>query len=255
MVHTHSTYATAWAARGEPIPCVLTDDRRRVRRRDPGRPVRADRRRLDRPRHRRDPARAPLARRADAQPRRRSPSARDARAAVKAAVMCEDVARTVHIARQLGDAAADRPGATSTRSTTATRTSTARPEDVAPTDMQRASPRSGSSPAARASTGPRPSTRSPSSRRRSQPPSTPRRGPAGPRSSGSRCSPSADAIRRVLLEANRDDRLHRRDRLDAHVLARRRCGSAGWTRCASRCCTCTPRPTQSLPWARSTWTS
>ena len=30
--------------------------RRRVRRRDPGRPVRADRRRLDRPRHRRDPA-------------------------------------------------------------------------------------------------------------------------------------------------------------------------------------------------------
>ena len=27
----------------------------------------------------------------------------DARAAVKAAVMCEDVARTVHIARQLGE--------------------------------------------------------------------------------------------------------------------------------------------------------
>jgi L-ribulose-5-phosphate 4-epimerase len=27
---------------------------------------------------------------------------RDARAAVKAAVMCEDVARTVHVARQLG---------------------------------------------------------------------------------------------------------------------------------------------------------
>ena len=27
----------------------------------------------------------------------------DARAAVKAAVMCEDVARTVHVARQLGD--------------------------------------------------------------------------------------------------------------------------------------------------------
>lgn len=24
MVHTHSTYATAWAARGEEIPCVLT---------------------------------------------------------------------------------------------------------------------------------------------------------------------------------------------------------------------------------------
>ncbi len=24
VVHTHSTYAVAWAARGEPIPCVLT---------------------------------------------------------------------------------------------------------------------------------------------------------------------------------------------------------------------------------------
>ena len=24
VVHTHSTYATAWAARGESIPCVLT---------------------------------------------------------------------------------------------------------------------------------------------------------------------------------------------------------------------------------------
>src|SRR5882724_112374 len=24
IVHTHSTYACAWAARGEPIPCVLT---------------------------------------------------------------------------------------------------------------------------------------------------------------------------------------------------------------------------------------
>jgi L-ribulose-5-phosphate 4-epimerase len=24
MVHTHSAYATAWAARGEPVPCVIT---------------------------------------------------------------------------------------------------------------------------------------------------------------------------------------------------------------------------------------
>ena len=37
---------------------------------DPGRPVRADRRRGDRPRHRRHARRPPLARRADAQPRR-----------------------------------------------------------------------------------------------------------------------------------------------------------------------------------------
>ena len=24
VVHTHSTYATAWAARGEAVPCVIT---------------------------------------------------------------------------------------------------------------------------------------------------------------------------------------------------------------------------------------
>jgi hypothetical protein len=61
VVHTHSTYATAWAARAEPI--------RRVRRRDPDRTVRPDRRRLDRPGHRRDPARAPLEGGPDAEPR------------------------------------------------------------------------------------------------------------------------------------------------------------------------------------------
>ena len=46
-------------------------------------------------------SRSPLARGADAQPRRLHdrPPARDA---VKAAVMCEDVARTVHLARALG---------------------------------------------------------------------------------------------------------------------------------------------------------
>ena len=51
---------------------------------------------------------------------------KDARAAVKAAVMLEDVARTVHVARQLGDAGRRSRRPTSTRSTTATRTSTAR---------------------------------------------------------------------------------------------------------------------------------
>ena len=59
-------------------PVRADDDGRRVRRRDPGRAVRPDRRRLDRPRHRRDAARAPLPGGADAQPRRRSPSARRA---------------------------------------------------------------------------------------------------------------------------------------------------------------------------------
>ena len=63
------TYATAWAARGEADPVRDHGDGRRVRRRDPARAVRADRQRRDRPRHRGHPDRAPLPRRADAQPR------------------------------------------------------------------------------------------------------------------------------------------------------------------------------------------
>jgi L-ribulose-5-phosphate 4-epimerase len=102
VVHTHSTYATAWAARGESIPCVLTamadefggdipagpfaiigDD-------SIGRGIVAT---LDG--HR---SRAVLM-----QNHGVFTIGRDARDAVKAAVMCEDVARTVHIARQLGE--------------------------------------------------------------------------------------------------------------------------------------------------------
>jgi L-ribulose-5-phosphate 4-epimerase len=61
VVHTHSDYAVAWAARGGD-PVRHHGDGRRVRRPDPGRPVRDHRRRLDRPRHRRDAPRAPVAR-------------------------------------------------------------------------------------------------------------------------------------------------------------------------------------------------
>ena len=101
VVHTHSTYATAWSARAEPIPCVLTmiadefggeipvgpfaligDD-------SIGRGI------------------------VDTLAGHRSPAvimrnhgvfaiATSAQAAVKAAVMCEDVARSTHLARQLG---------------------------------------------------------------------------------------------------------------------------------------------------------
>jgi L-ribulose-5-phosphate 4-epimerase len=102
VVHTHSTYATAWAARGEPIPCVLTmiadefggevpigpfaligDD-------SIGRGI------VETLRESRSPAvlmqnHGPFT------------VGRDARSAVKAAVMVEDVARTVHITRQLGE--------------------------------------------------------------------------------------------------------------------------------------------------------
>ena len=42
VVHTHSTYATAWAARGEAIPCVLTMMADEFGG-DPGRSVCADR--------------------------------------------------------------------------------------------------------------------------------------------------------------------------------------------------------------------
>lgn len=108
VVHTHSTYATAWAARAEPIPCVLT--------------MMADEFGGDIPV-------GPFALIGDDSIGRgivatlrnhRSPAVlmrnhgvftvgRTARAAVKAAVMCEDVARTVHIARQLGDPQPIRP--------------------------------------------------------------------------------------------------------------------------------------------------
>jgi len=101
VVHTHSTYATAWAARAEAIPCVLT--------------MIADEFGGEIPV-------GPFALIGDDSIGRgivetlhghRSPAVlmrnhgvftigRSARDAVKAAVMCEDVARTVHIARQIG---------------------------------------------------------------------------------------------------------------------------------------------------------
>jgi L-ribulose-5-phosphate 4-epimerase len=101
VAHTHSPYATAWAARGEPIPCVLTmiadefggdipvgpfaligDD-------SIGQGI------VETLRDSRSPA---------VLMRNHGPFTvgADARAAVKAAVMLEDVARTVHLAHQLG---------------------------------------------------------------------------------------------------------------------------------------------------------
>lgn len=101
VVHTHSTYATAWAARGEAVPCVLTmmadefggdipvgpfaligDD-------SIGRGIVETLRTSN----------SPAVLMQNHGPFTIGP---DARAAVKAAVMCEEVARTVHIARQLG---------------------------------------------------------------------------------------------------------------------------------------------------------
>jgi L-ribulose-5-phosphate 4-epimerase len=102
VVHTHSTYACAWAARAEEIPCVLTAMADEF-----GGPIPV----------------GPFAIIGDDSIGRgivatltgsRSPAVlmqnhgpftigKDARSAVKAAVMVEDVARSVHISRQLGE--------------------------------------------------------------------------------------------------------------------------------------------------------
>ena len=101
VVHTHSTYASAWAARAEPIPCVLTAMADEFGGEIPVGPfaiIGND-----------DIGKGIVATLTG----HRSPAVLmqnhgvftigpDARAAVKAAVMCEDVARTVHLARQLG---------------------------------------------------------------------------------------------------------------------------------------------------------
>ncbi|WP_418909345.1 L-ribulose-5-phosphate 4-epimerase [Glutamicibacter endophyticus] len=110
VVHTHSTYATAWAARGEEIPCVLTMMADEFGGSIPVGPfaVIGD-----------DSIGRGIVETLGAS---RSPAVlmrnhgpftigADARSAVKAAVMCEEVARTVHIARQLGDPLAIAPEA------------------------------------------------------------------------------------------------------------------------------------------------
>jgi L-ribulose-5-phosphate 4-epimerase len=101
IVHTHSTYATAWAARHESIPCVLTAMADEFGGEIPVAPfAQIGDERIG------DAVVATLR-------GHRSPAVllgghgvftigSDATAAVKAAVMCEDVARTVHHARALG---------------------------------------------------------------------------------------------------------------------------------------------------------
>ena len=102
VVHTHSTYATAWAARGEAIPCVITAMADEFGGEIPLGPfalIGGD-----------EIGRGVVATLTG----HRSPAVLmrnhgvfavggTARAAVKAAVMCEDAARTVHLARMLGE--------------------------------------------------------------------------------------------------------------------------------------------------------
>jgi L-ribulose-5-phosphate 4-epimerase len=102
VVHTHSTYATAWAARGAAIPCVITGMADEFGGEIPVGPFaiigddsigRGIVQTLSG--HR---SRAVLM-----QNHGVFTIGKDARDAVKAAVMCEDVARTIHIAKQLGE--------------------------------------------------------------------------------------------------------------------------------------------------------
>src|SRR5262249_51351395 len=105
VVHTHSTYATAWAARGEAIPCVITAMADEFGGGGPGGAVGRIGGEAARP-----GGGGGVATRAGP----RSPAVlmrshgvftigSTAKDAVKAAVMCEDAARTVHLARAYGD--------------------------------------------------------------------------------------------------------------------------------------------------------
>jgi L-ribulose-5-phosphate 4-epimerase len=101
VVHTHSTYATAWSARGEPIPCVLTMIADEFGGEIPVGPFAL----IGDDSIGRGIVETLRGHRSSAVLMRNHgvfTVGRDARAAVKAAVLCEDVARTVHIARQLG---------------------------------------------------------------------------------------------------------------------------------------------------------
>ena len=101
VAHTHSPYATAWAARAEPIPCVLTAMADEFGGAIPVGPfaliggeeighgiVETL-----------GSSRSPAVLMRSHGVFTIGPTARDA---VKAAVMCEDVAKTVHLARTLG---------------------------------------------------------------------------------------------------------------------------------------------------------
>lgn len=102
VVHTHSTYATAWAARGEPVPCVLTMMADEFGGPIPVGPFAL----IGDDSIGRGIVETLLGSRSRAVlMRNHGPFTigRDARDAVKAAVMVEEVARTVHLARQLGD--------------------------------------------------------------------------------------------------------------------------------------------------------
>jgi L-ribulose-5-phosphate 4-epimerase len=102
IAHTHSTYATAWAVRGEPIPCVLTAMADEFGGPIPVGPFAL----IGDEEIGRGVVETLAGSRSSAVLMRNhgvftvGPGPREA---IKAAVMCEDVARTVHLARCLGE--------------------------------------------------------------------------------------------------------------------------------------------------------
>jgi len=102
VVHTHSTYATAWSARGEEIPCVLTMMADEFGGAIPVGPFAVI---GDDSIGRGIVETLSESRSSAVLMRNHGPFTigRDGRSAVKAAVMLEEVARTVHISRQLGE--------------------------------------------------------------------------------------------------------------------------------------------------------
>jgi L-ribulose-5-phosphate 4-epimerase len=102
VVHTHSTYATAWAARGEAVPCVITAMADEFGGEIPLGPFAL----IGSDEIGRGVVSTLTGHRSPAVLMRRhgvftiGPTAREA---VKAAVMCEDAARTVHLARAYGE--------------------------------------------------------------------------------------------------------------------------------------------------------
>ena len=103
VVHTHSTYACAWAARGEAIPCVLTAMADEFGAEIPIGPfalIGSD----EIGKGIVETLRGHRSRAVIMQNHGPFTIGKNAADAVKAAVMCEDVARTVHISRQLGEA-------------------------------------------------------------------------------------------------------------------------------------------------------
>ena len=102
VAHTHSSYATAWAARGEPIPCVLTAMADEFGGEIPVGPFAL----IGGEEIGQGIVETLAGHRSTAVLMRNHgvfAIGKNARSAVKSAVMCEDVARTVHLSRQLGE--------------------------------------------------------------------------------------------------------------------------------------------------------